>query len=1075
MPAAAAPRSVAFAKTTRPAISAIAPRERLFARLDGSAGRTAMWISGPAGAGKTTLAASYVEARGYRCLWYQVDPDDADAATLFHYLAHAARKLDAGRAKDLPAFTPQTGADPASFARKFFRALFARAKAPFAIVFDNLHAVPAGGALQLVLDAAFGQVPKNCCVIVTSRSEPPAFCARLRVTGEMVCVGWEDLRLDSAESAAIARLRGHDLAPDAMAGMSERTQGWAAGLVLLLEHAKLAGRVADLPRDATPQVVFDYLAGEIFERFEPKTREFLLRIACLPRMTAEIAQSLAGEPKAARLLLNLALNNYFVSEVQAEEGRCFQLHPLLREFLKARAAQDLPEAVGAEQLGRAAQLLRAAGHADAAVSLLAEGRNWPEVAQVVAQEADGLLAQGRTATLASWLDWLPRTFIDGDARLLIALGDCSMHESPREARRAYEQAFNVLRETDDPPALLRSACGLMQATLLEFDDLTRLEPWIDTADRLLAEPCTPRHPAGAFRILAAAALWRNPAHPKLEAWLDGARRDASEREASGPERRAQLATVSAMAALLGGDPGSAAAGLEQALANAKELAAPCAIGLHLALGLVQVVGGRFDDAMAAARAGHGRADAEGVPAFAPWLRALSVALALSTGDGDGARAELQRLEAEGATLRRGDRAIAQYLRGWLAALDGDAAGAQREVKSALSLAAETGITWLECLARAALACALADAGDRRGAEAHARGAVALAERIQSPWLRYVTQLAAADAALQLNDRTAASEALRVAFALGRDGGFRHAPWWRARDVAGLCVLALQEGIEPEYARSLVRARRLTPRKAPLRVRDWPWPFRVSALGRFELLRESGPVEFGGKGPGRPLELLKLLVAQGGHNVRADQLADALWPHVDADYAHKSFTATLHRLRKLLGDDEALLLRDARLSLNPALVWVDTWALDSVLSALDERLRAPSSDAGEATLHALVDELFTLYRGPFLPDESEQPGFIACREQLRARLLRCLARVARHWEEAGQPASAADCYLRCVDADDLFEAPYRNLMLHYQRAGDPIEARATYERLRTIFAARLKTLPAAETQAVLAGLDQQAGR
>ena len=39
----------------------------------------------------------------------------------------------------------------------------------------------------------------------------------------------------------------------------------------------------------------------------------------------------------------------------------------------------------------------------------------------------------------------------------------------------------------------------------------------------------------------------------------------------------------------------------------------------------------------------------------------------------------------------------------------------------------------------------------------------------------------------------------------------------------------------------------------------------------------------------------------------DQLADALWPHMEADYAHKSFTATLHRLRRLLDDDDAVLL------------------------------------------------------------------------------------------------------------------------------------------------------------------------
>lgn len=48
---------------------------------------------GPPGAGKTTLAASYLDSQKRPLLWYQLDEGDADAATFFHYLGLAAGKL----------------------------------------------------------------------------------------------------------------------------------------------------------------------------------------------------------------------------------------------------------------------------------------------------------------------------------------------------------------------------------------------------------------------------------------------------------------------------------------------------------------------------------------------------------------------------------------------------------------------------------------------------------------------------------------------------------------------------------------------------------------------------------------------------------------------------------------------------------------------------------------------------------------------------------------------------------------------------------------------------------------------
>jgi len=390
------------------------------------------------------------------------------------------------------------------------------------------------------------------------------------------------------------------------------------------------------------------------------------------------------------------------------------------------------------------------------------------------------------------------------------------------------------------------------------------------------------------------------------------------------------------------------------------------------------------------------------------------------------------------------------------------------VKLAVAVAVELGIPWLENFARVAAAQLLAAEGDRRGAEAQLRGAEVIAERVKSPLLRVPAQFAAAGAAILSRDEEAALAPLRTGLALARELGLRYVAAIRPQLLAEACALAFRRGIEPEYVRTLVRARKLTPPASALRVRQWPRPFQVTTLGGFALLRESAPVEFSSKGPGRPMELLKVLVALGAQNVRSDQLADALWPRVDADYAHKSFTTTLHRLRRIFDDDDALILRETRLSLDPRLVWVDTSALEQLLAEIDGALREPRARA-EPLLRALAEEALALYRGPFLPDESEQPGYIACREQIRGKVLRCLTRVARWWEDNGMAEAAVDCYLRCIDADGLHEAFYRALMQCYQRRGERAEALATYERLRTVLSTRLKIMPSAETQAVYTAL------
>jgi ATP/maltotriose-dependent transcriptional regulator MalT len=289
------------AKFTRPTSVGSLRRTRLFKHLDKGRNQTALWVSGPAGSGKTTLVSSYAESRKLPALWYQTDGGDADIPTFFYYLGLAVRQANRRKRKPMPLLTPEylMGGVPA-FSRRFFEETFTRLKSPSIIVFDNYQEVPADAELHDVILEGLARVPGHVTVIFVSRTHWPAPFARLKANGEMGHVGWEELRLTPGETGEIARLRGHG--SKGAEELHEKAGGWAAGLVLLLEGAAGGDRETSLLAEGGTAEVFDYFVSEVFRKAEEETRAFLLETSFLPHMTAAMAAEVAGTEQAGRLL-----------------------------------------------------------------------------------------------------------------------------------------------------------------------------------------------------------------------------------------------------------------------------------------------------------------------------------------------------------------------------------------------------------------------------------------------------------------------------------------------------------------------------------------------------------------------------------------------------------------------------------------------------------------------------------------------------------------------------------------------------------------------------------------------------
>jgi two-component SAPR family response regulator len=218
--------------------------------------------------------------------------------------------------------------------------------------------------------------------------------------------------------------------------------------------------------------------------------------------------------------------------------------------------------------------------------------------------------------------------------------------------------------------------------------------------------------------------------------------------------------------------------------------------------------------------------------------------------------------------------------------------------------------------------------------------------------------------------------------------------------------------------------------------------------------------------GKPLEMLKTLIAFGGRDISEDHLCTVLWPDSEGDAAHRSFDTTLHRLRKLIEHDKALTLDDGRLSLNSELCWVDAWTFERLQGKLESIFdQAPESEIDANEIGRLSELTLSLYSGHFLKLNIEQPWTLAYRERLRSKFMRLVRKTGLYWEQTQDWNRAIDCYQRGLEIDNLVEEFYQRLMICNWKLGLHAEALVVYQRCQNTLRTLLCIEPSEKTQTI----------
>ncbi len=439
------------------------PRPRLARRLDDGAGRGLVLVCAPAGSGKTALLADWARSGRRPAAWLSLDDGDNDPVRFWR---HAIAALD----RACPGIEERVGPLLGPPAPASFEGLVTA-------LINELAAEPGDGEARLVLDdyhligsrpvhASLGFLlehrPPGLGLVLASRADPPLALARLRARGQLAELRAADLRCTAEEAAAMLRgAAGADLPDAAVAALTDRTEGWAAGLQLaalsLRGQTDVAGFVAAFT--GTNRYVLDFLAEEVLERQSEQVRTFLLETSVLERLSGELCDAVTGRAGSQAMLEAIEQAGLFLVPLDEVRG-WWRYHQLFADLLRAR--------LQAEQPGRVPALHRAAAAwheehglaGDAVPHALAAGdAAW--AGRLIERHADALIyLRGEGATVQRWLAALPAEVAGSRPRLSLAQAALALLSGRVEAaevaldaaERALTGAPGVADEPFEPSA-----------------------------------------------------------------------------------------------------------------------------------------------------------------------------------------------------------------------------------------------------------------------------------------------------------------------------------------------------------------------------------------------------------------------------------------------------------------------------------------------------------------------------------------------------------------------------------------------------------------------------------------------
>jgi ATP/maltotriose-dependent transcriptional regulator MalT len=385
----------------------IVRRARLIDYLHENLARKLLLITAPAGYGKTTLLIDFANDTELPVCWYTLDDHDRDpTAFVAHLVASIRQKFPDFGAHTQPMVEHGVAAARAA-ALALVEDMTAEVPEYFVLALDDWHAVSEEAIIRDLIDHLLRYLPEHAHLIIAGRTLVRGPLIRLAAHNEVAGLGASELRFNAGEvRELLASQFKLAVTIEQARKLADEAEGWITA-ILLSSHSAWHGVLSSVGhlRDSA-ETLYEYLAGEVFDRLEPPLQQFLLASAVPGQFTAAMCDAVLERSGAAELIGQAETRNLFLTRIEAADDRWYRYHPLFREFLSARLRRD--DASGWQHLQRrVGEWYEVRHQIEEAIDHFLTAGAADHAAQLMDGIARRLYNSGRIQTLHHWIDRLP--------------------------------------------------------------------------------------------------------------------------------------------------------------------------------------------------------------------------------------------------------------------------------------------------------------------------------------------------------------------------------------------------------------------------------------------------------------------------------------------------------------------------------------------------------------------------------------------------------------------------------------------------------------------------------------------